>query len=1136
MIDKEKILFPYSKVREVQEDMINEVLDSIENGGNAIIHAPTGLGKCVSGNTLILTDEGLKNISDLYLKGVEVNGISNDLTVGMGHGIVIKKKKSVLYKVKTQTGREVYVTTDHKFLTIRKGKIEWIPLMHLEVGDYISCSRRLYLRDMQKKITVEQLSRLDGGIKKKIKVATNPSLIKIIRSIKDKKGVGCVRLAKEVGCTKKEIVSCRKGHPIKLGYLLKILEINRMNPAKVGVTRVRYKNSKEIDVPKLNEDFAYFFGILMGDGHIQNNPRKTIILSNTNKGILDFFNRFAKKFDSQVYKLCGSNCDYAFNNKSLVAVLYSLSYPKEKKSEKALIPNIFFSHKKLLSSFLSGLYDTDGSVYDSTTIEFSTKSKKLKDCVLNALLCFGIYPIVKDKMINGNKYYRIYTCDTENNKKFFECIGFRHAEKREKLKLIINKISNTNVDIIPEIGRVIRECKRKLKVRYSRDHMHRIYESYAYGLRNPSRNGLRKLIGYFKGKSKINSRELRLLKKLAYSDLFWDKIIEIKKGRKYYVYDATIPSLGNFIGNGVVLHNTVAVLGPALSIAMKKGLSIFFLTSRHTQHHLAVNTLKDIKEKHNTDFISCDIIGKQHMCALDEVDKLYANEFRDYCKKLRDDNACEFYSNTKKKSGRATLKALSVLEELKELSPMHVEKVVELCVREKLCPYEMSTLLAKNAQIIIGDYYYIFNPDIRNTFFNKSGKELEKSVIIVDEAHNLPKRCRELLSWNLSNFILSRAIKEAGKFKFDNVREKLYDVMDILEELSSELDEKKEEKIVKKDEFIDKIEEYDNAISEFSFAADEIREKQKRSYVGGVGNFLEAWTGQDNGFARILGKKIGAREPYVNLMYKCLDPSFITKDVINDSYSIIGMSGTLTPTFMYKDILGFNDVKERVFNSPFPKKNKLSLIVPETTTKFIRRKEEEFKKIAKVCSEIVNLVPGNSLVFFPSYLLRDKIYFYFSELCKKEIFIEKPRLSKEEKHLLLEEFKSYKDSGACLLCVTAGSFGEGIDLPGDFLKGVIVVGLPLEKPSLEVRELIDYYDLRYGRGWEYGYIFPAMIKTMQNAGRCIRSENDKGVVVFLDERYAYPQYYNCFPPDYGVRISKMYKEKIKDFFEKKDSD
>jgi len=580
------------------------------------------------------------------------------------------------------------------------------------------------------------------------------------------------------------------------------------------------------------------------------------------------------------------------------------------------------------------------------------------------------------------------------------------------------------------------------------------------------------------------------------------------------------------------LGKTIGVLGPALSAALKKGLTIFFLTSRHTQHRLAVDTLKDIKKKHGVNIVSCDIIGKQHMCALGEVDKLFASEFRDYCKKLRDYNACEFFTNTKKKSGRPTMKALSVLDELKRLSPMHVENVVEMCANEKLCPYEMSALLAKDAKIVVADYYYIFNADIRNTFFNKSGKELEKSIIIVDEAHNLPKRCRELLSWNLSNFVLKRAIKEADKFKLEEVRDKLYGIMDILEAFSSGLDSKKDERLIKKDEFIGKIEDYDGVISEFSFAGDEIREKQKKSFVGSVGGFLDAWQGGDKGYVRVISKKIGSREPYIELKYKCLDPSFVTKDVIDNAHSIICMSGTLTPTFMYKDILGFNDAREKVLSSPFPNENRLALIVPSTTTKYSRRNEEEFRKIAEICSEIVNLVPGNSIVFFPSYNLMERVYLHFIKMCKKNIFIEQPRMTKDDKHGLLDDFKSYKDSGACLFGVAAGSFGEGIDLPGDFLKGVIVVGLPLERPTLEVKELIDYYDMKYGKGWDYGYVFPAMIRTMQNAGRCIRSEKDKGVVVFLDERYSSPQYYNCFPPDYGVKISKVYVDRIKEFFDK----
>jgi len=103
-------------------------------------------------------------------------------------------------------------------------------------------------------------------------------------------------------------------------------------------------------------------------------------------------------------------------------------------------------------------------------------------------------------------------------------------------------------------------------------------------------------------------------------------------------------------------------------------------------------------------------------------------------------------------------------------------------------------------------------------------------------------------------------------------------------------------------------------------------------------------------------------------------------------------------------------------------------------------------------------------------------------------------------------------------------------LPGDLLKGVIVVGLPLEKPSLEIKELIDYYDEEFGKGWDYAYIYPAIIKCLQNAGRCIRSETDKGVTIFLDERFAWQNYYRCFPPDMEVKITKMYGEKVKGFF------
>jgi len=604
------------------------------------------------------------------------------------------------------------------------------------------------------------------------------------------------------------------------------------------------------------------------------------------------------------------------------------------------------------------------------------------------------------------------------------------------------------------------------------------------------------------------------------------------------IQDVMLNDIYNSIKNkkNIIVHaptgigKTVSVLAPTLSYAMDKDITIFFLTSKHMQHKIAVETLEKIKKKYNNDFGVADIIGKKWMC-LQGIEGLNSNDFVDYCKKLRDENKCEFFTNTRKTSKRPTVLAEQKLNEMKVLGPLHVEELIEECKKPKLCPYEMASFLAQNAKVIIADYNYIFSANIRDSLFLRTDIKLENSIIIVDEGHNLPKRARELLTAKLSTFIIDNAIKEANKFELYNILYILKHLREIFDELGLDLNFNKEEKLVRKYEFVDKINEkhnYDELIAELTFAGDLVREKQKQSYVGSIGKFLEAWIKQDNGFVRVLTKNFN--NGTLTLNYKCLDPSLLTRDVIERSYSTIIMSGTLTPTAMYKDILGFDESIEKVYDNPFPKENKLCLIIPETTTKFTRRGNEEYMKIAEVCNKIVNKVPGNVALFFPSYELRDRVYKNFYGLCNKKMLIEKQNLSKEEKEKILEDFKKGKDKGAVLLAVSTGNFGEGIDLPGDFLKGVVIVGLPLEKPDLETKELIDYYEEKFGKGVDYGYIFPAITKCLQNAGRCIRSETDKGVIVFLDERFAWQNYLRCLPLDMDFKISKMYEERIEKFF------
>jgi DNA excision repair protein ERCC-2 len=579
------------------------------------------------------------------------------------------------------------------------------------------------------------------------------------------------------------------------------------------------------------------------------------------------------------------------------------------------------------------------------------------------------------------------------------------------------------------------------------------------------------------------------------------------------------------------LGKTAASISPALEAAAESGKTVFFLTSMHTQHLIALETVEQINEKFNAKIICVDVVGKKHMCLQEGVQDMNTRDFAEYCKMLREENRCDFY--TKLKNGEEqSFESKSAVSELKAKSPCSTQKIMNTSRKYGLCPYETSLNVAKKSNIIVTDYYYMFHPKIRDSFLRKTGKELEDAIIIVDEAHNLPRRITDLASQRLTSISLNRAMSEAKEIKEGRLANVLKEIHKILEEYAK----KKEETYIEREDFISRIEKitnYDELIDELEESANEVRREKKQSYLGAVANFLYAWLDDTEGYTRIFQIVKGYKENILVLNYKCLDPAIIAKQVLPIAHSTILMSGTLTPTNMYLDILGFdkNRTEELLLKNPFPEKNKVNMIVPKTSTKYTSRSDAQYREIGEIVTKMVNAIPGNSAVFFPSFKLRDDAYAYMKD-CNKTVFIEHAGMSKNEKEELLEKFKQYKEDGAVLLGVITGSFGEGIDLPGDYLKGVIIVGLPLQKPDLETKALIDYYDKKFRKGWDYGYLFPAFNKTLQSAGRCIRSERDKGVIIFLDERYAWANYYRCFPETWNIKQTMMYEEEIKKFFEK----
>jgi len=566
------------------------------------------------------------------------------------------------------------------------------------------------------------------------------------------------------------------------------------------------------------------------------------------------------------------------------------------------------------------------------------------------------------------------------------------------------------------------------------------------------------------------------------------------------------------------LGKTAAALGPALAYAIKNKLTVFFLTSRHTQHKIVVETLKMIKDKYSLDFITADIIGKQWMCAQDNVESMFSIDFHDYCTKLVEDNQCEFYLNTKK-SNSVTPNAKKFLEEMKPLMPLSTDRLIELAKEKKLCPYEISILFCRKASVVIADYYYLFHPHIQDGFLKKISKKLDESILIVDEGHNLPGRIRELATQRLTTSMLTRAIKEAKKLKDELGIQYLAGLLSIVTDLAGGLKPGDERAV-------SKIADYDEIVESLEYLGELVREKQRQSYTGSIARFLQEWSGTDEGYTRFLSFQDG-NPPRTILTYRCLDPGLLTKPTLGEVLSTIIMSGTLMPTEMYNDILGFPDgTVLRSYNDPFPKKNRLSMIVPETTTKFSKRSDKGFRHIADVTTRIINSVPGNVIVYFPSYIVQKSVARFFSG----PVFTEKPLMTAQQKKDLLMSF--IKKKGSVLFAVIGANYAEGIDISNNIVKGVIVVGLPLQKPNIESKALIEYFDKKFSRGWDYGYLFPAFNKILQGAGRCIRSETDKGTIVFLDERYAWNSYKRCFPEDSGIVLSGYFEEDIKNFFKK----
>ena len=591
------------------------------------------------------------------------------------------------------------------------------------------------------------------------------------------------------------------------------------------------------------------------------------------------------------------------------------------------------------------------------------------------------------------------------------------------------------------------------------------------------------------------------------------------------------------------MGKTIGVLCPAISYAMENKKTVFFLTSKISQHEIAVESVKLMNEKFGLGIRGVDLVGRKYLCSSSRVVDCESSSFYELCRKRRRNAECLPYSNIvgftalqKKKAKENQEKILRGVNGI--LSHLELKEFAESHLSSPCCGYETSMLLAKEADVVIADYFHIFDPGIRRVVLQRMKRKLEDCIIIVDEAHNLPDRIRSLLSSSLSVYALDGAMEELDKLEQPGFREPLEEIKNAVNSLAKKkLSEKTKEALIKREDFsktIELIDANETLAAELKEFGAEYLEKfpHGKFFLGSVANFIEKWPERSEAIIRLVSHK--KRHPLLQI--KALDASIATAEIFRDCHSSILMSGTLLPVKMYADLLGINESKAvfREFLSPFPKENKLSLVITGVTTKYTERCAGEFEKIGKIASKIVNKVPGNSAVFFPSFALLESIAPYIEENSSRKLMKQKSGMNSEERTKLLSEFRARgKSFGAVLLAVSAGSFAEGIDFLGDQLLCAVIVGVPLGEMDLETQCLVSYYQKKFGEGWHYAYIYPAMTRAIQASGRVIRDETDRGVVAFLDKRYLWSTYRKCFPKDFELIDSSEPEKLVEEFWSSK---
>ncbi|KPK73233.1 hypothetical protein AMJ87_02465 [candidate division WOR_3 bacterium SM23_60] len=541
------------------------------------------------------------------------------------------------------------------------------------------------------------------------------------------------------------------------------------------------------------------------------------------------------------------------------------------------------------------------------------------------------------------------------------------------------------------------------------------------------------------------------------------------------------------------IGKTMAVLVPSIkAIAQGHTSQIFYLTARTTGRQAAEATL-DILRERGLKLKSLSLTAKEKMCL--NTDKVCNPDDCRYARGHFD-------------------RVNSALHDAFTHDSFTRDMIIHLAKRHMVCPFEFALELSLWVECVICDYNYAFDPDVYlRRFFEDGSKDY---VVLVDEAHNLVDRAREMYSTELSMHQIQKLRSE--------LKSKLRKVYGVLGKINTwmikkrTLCEQEQKPIAEREPPLDLC----SLLKRFTKLSEEwlllnqptpFRAQLMDMYFE-ARTFLRTADRYERNYATCYGYT--GRDLCVKLF--CIDPSRYLRETLEKFRSAIFFSGTLNPMQYFIESFGCDDTAATLtLPSPF-EQDKLCVMVASRVSTLFKHRAYTQSAVANAICALVDAKKGNYLVFFPSYEYMKMIYDIF-HLCRPGIttLVQSSHMSEHDREQFLRQFSKTIGNHLVGFAVMGGVFAESIDLIGERLTGAVIVGVGMPGISLE-RELIrSYFDEMNECGFAFAYQFPGMIKVLQAAGRVIRSETDRGAILLIDTRFVRDPYRSLLPQEWYIQ-------------------